>query len=394
MLAAAAAAQVPGSQAFVMLAPLGKAQRDRQEDRSRIEQLLEQRPEVASRLERGDHVALPPAEAELLPQATTASGYSSLVLLPVLYQSSVEALLCVALPDQGGELGGTQMEALRQLCRHAAPAVARLRELETLRHEVNVLRKRAERTAELESALAAASHTIEAVEASSFFKTRRIERFVHDLSSPLQIIDIYSKTLANQPDAAAREQAATIREKTQRIIRVMKQFRVLEDVSLNVESFDLRELWKEAVQHVRGSIQEKAIKVTEHIPAQDFTVYGDRAKLGRVFTDLAVNAAKFAEAGGEITVEFENRGDRVVVKLSDTGVAIPPEVLEKVTDRYAQPDAQGESPRTTGFPLIDDYVRLHGGKISVASKVGQGSTFVLELPLIQPHDLQGERKAS
>ncbi len=393
-LTAEAAAQVSGAHVSIVLAPAGAAERERQADRSRVELLLEQRPEVATRLECGDHVALPAPEAGWMPAAEAAAGYSSVLLLPILYHSTIQALLCLALPQGSEEVATGRIESLRQLCRHAAPAIARLRELETLRHEVDLLRRRADRVAELERALAVHTQNAAALEALSFLKTKRVERFVHDLSGPLQIIDVYSKALANQADGNGREQAAMIREKTQRIIRVMKQFRMLEDTELHISAFDLRELWQQALEHVRPSVQEKRIQVTERIPAHAIEVYADRAKLARVFTDLAVNAAKFAEPGGEIILEFATREDRVVVTLSDTGVAIPPEVLEKVTDRYAQPDTPGDSPRASGFPLIDDNIRLHGGKISVASKVGQGSTFVLEIPVWQPHGTHGERKAS
>lgn len=384
-LAATARQLLPADDAFVLVAP-----------RHRFDAYLNERPEIADLLARGEHVSLPPSERKLLAGQDSAvaeessNGFSSLLLVPVVFHSTVEAVLCLALREESG-VSAEQLASLRALCRLSGPLIAGLRELELLRHENSQLRRRVQRLDGLESAVKALEEARCELEAVLQLKTLRTWNFVHDLSTPVQTIQLYARMLtAGVQDGAAREQATMVNENVLKLVRVIRQFRHMENQAMGLQGFDLRELWQEALGLVRPQAEQRSIRISERIPAEPFHIVGDRQRLGKVVTELALNAAKFTEAGGEIVIEFAREEREVVVRVSDTGIGIPPEVLEKVSDRYEQNDAEG---RAAGLSVLHEIVRLHGGKITVGSKVGQGSTFTLRLPVIQTSEKLGERTA-
>jgi PAS domain S-box-containing protein len=128
--------------------------------------------------------------------------------------------------------------------------------------------------------------------------------------------------------------------------------------------------------------------------AAGLVAQGDRRRLGQVLTNLVSNAIKFTPSGGSVTVcrSLEPKG--VLIAVRDTGVGIPPDKLDFIFDEFAQLEAgHGESYQGTGLglPISRRLAQLMGGRIEVASRVGEGTTFTLSLPRPKP-DLDGRRK--
>jgi signal transduction histidine kinase len=112
-------------------------------------------------------------------------------------------------------------------------------------------------------------------------------------------------------------------------------------------------------------------------------VRADRDKLQQIVLNLLSNAVKFTDHGGRITLAAEAEGDRVCIRVSDTGRGIPAEELEKIFEPFVQVD-RGLT-RTTegtglGLSISRDLARTMAGDLRVASEVGVGSTFTLSLP--------------
>jgi len=99
--------------------------------------------------------------------------------------------------------------------------------------------------------------------------------------------------------------------------------------------------------------------------------------------NLMSNALKFTSANGRVTVRLFSDHDTVTLQVSDTGVGIPNDRLERIFDRFYQVD--GSTTRHyggvgLGLALVKGIVEAHGGQITVASQVGQGTTFTVLLP--------------
>ena len=123
---------------------------------------------------------------------------------------------------------------------------------------------------------------------------------------------------------------------------------------------------------------------TASLPA--FTGDGDR--LAQVFTNLVDNALKFTPAGGSITLRAAQASSGIQVEVADTGAGISPEALPHIFDRFyqADPSRPGGQKHGSGLGLaiVKEIVGAHGGKISVRSEPGTGSTFSVSLPLTTP----------
>ena len=106
-------------------------------------------------------------------------------------------------------------------------------------------------------------------------------------------------------------------------------------------------------------------------------------QLGHVFTNLLVNAAQAIPDWGTVTVETRHDGDSAIIVISDDGAGIPPDVLDKVFDPFFTTKEAGKG---TGLGLSTTYsiIDRHGGRISVNSHVGVGTTFIVSLPVDGP----------
>src|SRR5205807_8015651 len=104
----------------------------------------------------------------------------------------------------------------------------------------------------------------------------------------------------------------------------------------------------------------------------------------QVLTNLLNNAAKYTEPGGKVVVTGERQGDEAVIRVRDTGVGIPPEMLDRIFDVFTQgPRPGGAAPAGlgVGLALVRRLVEIHGGRVTAHSQgVGHGSEFVVRLP--------------
>jgi signal transduction histidine kinase len=105
----------------------------------------------------------------------------------------------------------------------------------------------------------------------------------------------------------------------------------------------------------------------------------DAELIGRVFQNLLSNAIKFTPADGTITITLLGTEKGATVSIHDSGSGIPPQHLTKIFDKFYQAEARGNS-TGLGLTLCKLAVELHGGRISVESEIGVGSTFWFALP--------------
>jgi signal transduction histidine kinase len=104
-----------------------------------------------------------------------------------------------------------------------------------------------------------------------------------------------------------------------------------------------------------------------------------------IIRNLISNAIKFTISGGKVIVTANYNGDHyIVVKISDSGIGMAPELRNKlfqIDEKTSRPGTEGEPSTGLGLLLCKEFIEKHGGKIWVESSVGQGSTFSFSLPL-------------
>jgi two-component system CheB/CheR fusion protein len=166
-------------------------------------------------------------------------------------------------------------------------------------------------------------------------------------------------------------------------------------LTLDCARIDLRSVLANAAEAVQFKMQQRRHRFQVASSDMPIWIHGDAARLEQVFVNLFVNAAKYTEAGGDITVSLQPDHDDVVVRVRDTGIGISAEVLPHVFERYVQagkPSRQGGL--GLGLPLVRTLVHSHGGRVEALSEgPGRGSEFRVWLPGIPPADSQSSLPA-
>ncbi len=137
-----------------------------------------------------------------------------------------------------------------------------------------------------------------------------------------------------------------------------------------------------ALEALDRQIAERQMTVENRV-ASDLTVNADPTLLRVVYDDLLSNAVKYGRAGGQILLEAERHGDRIVCSVRNDGEGIPPEKQAQLFKRFSRldtPSATGKKGTGLGLYICKEIVEKHGGQIWVDSKMGEWVKFSFTLP--------------
>jgi signal transduction histidine kinase/ActR/RegA family two-component response regulator len=155
---------------------------------------------------------------------------------------------------------------------------------------------------------------------------------------------------------------------------------------LDVRPVELKGVVEQALDAARPAAEVKDIRLQSILDPRAGPVAGDPDRLQQVVWNLVLNAVKFTPRGGRVQVRLERRHTQAEIVVSDTGQGIAPDVLPFVFDRFHQADSSSRRAHTglgLGLALVKHLVELHGGGVTAQSPgEGQGSTFVVTLPLL------------
>ncbi|HEV8072172.1 MAG TPA: PAS domain S-box protein [Planctomycetaceae bacterium] len=142
-----------------------------------------------------------------------------------------------------------------------------------------------------------------------------------------------------------------------------------------------------AVASVRPLIDQHKHELTVSLSPQPIWLYADAARLEQVLVNLLNNAAKYTDKGGHIWLTVAQEDDACVLRVRDTGIGITPELLPRIFDLFTQAArslARSQGGLGIGLCLVQRLVNLHGGTVDAYSVLGQGSEFVVRLPVDSP----------
>ncbi|MEQ8197622.1 MAG: HAMP domain-containing sensor histidine kinase, partial [Clostridiaceae bacterium] len=152
---------------------------------------------------------------------------------------------------------------------------------------------------------------------------------------------------------------------------------------LHLSNENIVQVAEDIVQSVSGYIKEKGINIIFDTNTEEKIIACDPEKIERIILNLISNAIKFTNAEGKIFIDLIDKEETVEISVRDTGIGMDREQLDMIFKRFHQVDkslsrnAEGSG---IGLDLVKSIVELHGGKISVDSKIGEGSIFNIELP--------------
>jgi signal transduction histidine kinase len=137
----------------------------------------------------------------------------------------------------------------------------------------------------------------------------------------------------------------------------------------------------EAIEPLRLQVEARGIRLEVDAPPDLPHVSVDRGQIERVITNLVSNAMRATADGGSITVTAVRRSDEVAVSVTDTGSGIPREYLATIFEPFVQVPHATAGGAGLGLTISRRIVEGHGGRLSVQSEPGRGSTFTFTIPL-------------
>jgi signal transduction histidine kinase len=244
----------------------------------------------------------------------------------------------------------------------------------------------AQRGVKLSCANIALSRAKIAFEQAAQRREEMVQDVAHDLRTPLTSIKGASQNLlddmAGPLSESAEEYVEIIRDQAEHLIGIVNwlvdAIRVsLDPVELNTTPIEVDQLAARVVRGLKPIAQEQ--EVTLSIDTEPSGALVDPSKLLLVLENLVGNALKFTESGGKVSVTVSAPGDTVEIAVTDTGVGLDPDEIERVFDRYYR-SSHPRGGSGLGLSISRELVRLHGGDITVTSEKGKGSTFLVTLP--------------
>jgi two-component system sensor histidine kinase/response regulator len=253
-----------------------------------------------------------------------------------------------------------------------------------------------ERTVILDQAVAEATEAAKRAEGANRAKSDFLARMSHEIRTPMNGVLGMADLLCHSPalDERQRRYAATIHQSGSALLQIINDildFSKIEAGKLQLESaqFCLRDIVEDAVEILSERAHSKGLELNCDIPAKmDTTVYGDGLRLRQVLINLISNAVKFTERG-EINVKVRQLGSSVFnssfhFEVTDTGIGIKPENCITIFESFSQEDSSTTrlyGGTGLGLAICKQLVELMGGRISLVSSPGKGSTFFFSLPL-------------
>ena len=225
-------------------------------------------------------------------------------------------------------------------------------------------------------------------------KTEFLATLAHELRNPLAPIrsglQLLRRTGAeSSTDAATRSRVHAIMDRQlDQLVHLVDD--LLDVARVNRGQVELRRAWIDlgevlsaAVDSSLPLIEAARHAFTLHPPAEPVRLYADPTRLTQVVSNLLNNAARYTPRGGAIALAAARDGPEAVITVSDNGIGIPADALERVFQMFTQVGDKGaQGGLGIGLSLVRSLVELHGGSVTAASPgPGAGSTFTVRLPL-------------
>jgi two-component system cell cycle sensor histidine kinase PleC len=237
-------------------------------------------------------------------------------------------------------------------------------------------------------------------EAASRSKSEFLANMSHELRTPLNAIIGFSQVMENQmfgPIGGAKyiEYSRVIFKSGQYLLDVISDILDMSKIEagrmqLELQKTSLPEVIEETIKLVAERAREGKVAIVCEMP-HSLEIEADKRSLKQILINLTSNAVKFTPEGGTITVSAKTRGADALITIVDTGIGIPPRDIEKLGRPFEQVENQftkSKGGSGLGLAISRSLVELHGGRLTIESEPGKGTTVTVSLPV------SGRRSAS
>jgi signal transduction histidine kinase len=218
-------------------------------------------------------------------------------------------------------------------------------------------------------------------------RTDFIANVSHELKTPLAVIQNYATMLQNPALTEEKriEYAKSITDGSRRFSELVTNILKLnklenQQIYPDTREYNLSEQLRESLLDFLDTLDKRELELEIDDIDDDITIEADAELLTLVWNNLFSNAVKFSKDGGKINVSLKTESGYAVVKVSDTGCGMPPEVGKRIFEKFYQGDSSHSTQGNgLGLALVKRVIDIMGGEISVESMLGQGSTFLVKL---------------
>ena len=225
-------------------------------------------------------------------------------------------------------------------------------------------------------------------------ETDFVSKASHELRTPLSSIRAYVELLVDkeaEDEQDRQEFYRIIQSETDRLGRLIDNMLNISRIEAGIvqidrEQVDAKTLISRAIDTIEPQAREKSITLHSKIAPVDLTAEGDADMLFQVVLNLMSNAVKYTPEGGRVTIsaDSDNLTRSVIVSVSDTGLGIPPDSMDKLFDKFYRVENYKRVAKGTGLGLsLCKHIveTVHRGQIGIESKLGMGSRFWFSVPM-------------
>lgn len=234
-----------------------------------------------------------------------------------------------------------------------------------------------------------AGRAIKPIKEAYELKQRFLADASHELRTPISIILLSAELLQKEEKASEdihRRTVKGIKEEARKMAGLVENLLMLaradsSDLNLRKSNFNISELLKSRVDSFKALAEEKNIIIKQNIE-DNIECFGDEKRLETVVSILLDNAVKYTGEGGKITVTARNEADLVQFCVSDSGIGIAGDEVDRIFERFFRHETS-RSKKTGGYGLglaiAKEIIEQHEGIIEVISQLGKGSHFTVKL---------------
>ncbi|MDP2938917.1 MAG: HAMP domain-containing sensor histidine kinase [Candidatus Omnitrophota bacterium] len=225
-------------------------------------------------------------------------------------------------------------------------------------------------------------------------KSNFLSMVSHELRTPLTTIQGYISFLRSQkPGELNQKQEECLKiseEETEHLNRLIEDLLDLSRIEIgafkvNLKSVDMKEVINKAIFALQIFADNQKVILENNLPNDLPNVYADKERLFQVVTNLIENSIKFNRRGGKTSINafIPGKNNKITFCITDTGIGIPEDSLDKIFDKFYQVDSSQKRKYAgcgLGLAIAKRILELHQGKIWVESKIEEGSKFFFEIP--------------
>ncbi|MFA5187251.1 MAG: ATP-binding protein [Patescibacteria group bacterium] len=215
-----------------------------------------------------------------------------------------------------------------------------------------------------------------------------VAKVSHELQPPLRRILESLKLLSDNPtddnNAKQKEVLELVSRNIGRLTTLTNNLHYLSqieagNIKLDISEFQLEELIEQIKKSFKTWADSKNVTIETSFPPEIVKLHADQNKIGQVLTNLIENSMKFVERSGKIEIEVKPADNVVEVGIKDDGPGISEKDRKSIFEKFKQlRDSEGVG---LGLTIAKEFVKLHGGHISVKSEEGKGSLFTISIPM-------------